>query len=147
MPSESVEVSVKAVLPTPEGSGVFLGTDKKTFVIYVDPTLGHSIALAITPFKKERPLTHDLMGNILNGLGASLERMVINDVQGTTFYARLILKMENEIGVKLVEVDARPSDAIVLALNARKPIAVAKTVLEKVEDVTAKLSRMLKERN
>jgi bifunctional DNase/RNase len=58
--------------------------------------------------KKERPLTHDLIGSILLGLGASLDHIVINDARDGTFFARIILRMENELGKKIVELDARP---------------------------------------
>ena len=69
--------------------------------------------------KKERPLTHDLIGRILLGLGARIDHVVINDSRERTFYARIFLRMENELGKKIVEIDARPSDSIVLALPAQ----------------------------
>ena len=147
MLADVADVTVRAVLPTPQGCGLFLFAERKTFVIYVDPSIGQSIALALSTVKKERPLTHDLVGNIFAGFGIMLERVVINDAISGTFYARIILKMENELGVKLVEVDARPSDAIVLALNAKKPIVVSRAVLDKSEDVSALLGKLLKEKN
>ncbi len=142
MQNDSLEVSIKAVAPAAEGCAVFLGAPKKIFVIYVDSSVGQSLSLALSTVKKERPLTHDLMTNICAGFGISFERMVINDALGTTFYARIILKMDNELGTKIVEVDARPSDAMVLALNAGKPIMAAASLLEKVEDATALMHKL-----
>ena len=147
MPIDSVDVQIRAVCAVPESCAVFLGSPEKVFVIHVDPAVGQSITVALSAVKKTRPLTHDLMMNIMVGFGIKLERVVINDAIGETFYARIILRMENELGVKLVEVDARPSDAMVLALNARKPIAAARSLLKKVDDASELLERLMKGKN
>ena len=83
----------------------------------------------------------------LDGLGAEIERIVINKVEDSTFYARLILSMDNELGHKIIEIDARPSDSLVLALNTGKPIYVARTVMESVEDMTEILTKILNQGN
>ena len=118
-------ITVKGVMPTSNGCAVFLGNEEKTFVIYVDRGIGEAIQHAVDNVQAERPMTHDLMITLLDGFGAEVERVVINHVDEGTFHARLIASMENEIGHKIVEVDARPSDSIVLALNSDKPIYVA----------------------
>jgi len=130
-------------MPTANGCAVFLGTDDKTFVIYVDHSVGNAMQMAIGGVKKERPLTHDLIGHILLGLGASLEHIVINDVKEGTFFARILLRMENELGRKIIEIDARPSDSIVLALQQERPIYATREVLDSVEDMTEVLERVL----
>lgn len=145
MENDAEPVTIKGVMPTANGCAIFLGPEEKTFVIYVDQYIGNAISMAINDEKKERPLTHDLMCSILLGLGANLERIVINDVDKSTFYARLIIKMENELGTKIVEVDARPSDSMVLALQSKRPIYVAKQVLDSVDDMTEILERILKQ--
>ena len=94
--------------------------------------------------KKESQLTHDLIGLILKGLGTSIERVVINDVDEGTFYARIIFKMENELGKKIIELDARPSDSIVLSLQMGKPIHVTRRVLDNVADMEEILEPILK---
>ena len=144
---DSREVTVKGVMPTSNGCAIFLGSDDKTFVIYVDPSIGNAINMTINQVKKERPLTHDLIGLILKGLEASIERVLINDVDEGTFFARIILRMENELGKKIIELDARPSDSIVLALQMKKPIFVADKVLENVEDMSEILDRILKKQD
>jgi bifunctional DNase/RNase len=66
-----------------------------------------------------------------------LDRVIINDADDDKFFARLILNMENELGKKIVEIDARPSDSLVLAVQNKRPIYVAKKVLDAVEDMTS----------
>tara|TARA_B100002019_G_scaffold209996_1_gene182592 strand:+ start:581 stop:1024 length:444 start_codon:yes stop_codon:yes gene_type:complete len=144
---DSSEVTVKGVMPTSNGCAIFLGNDDRTFVIYVDPAIGNAINMTINQVKKERPLTHDLIGLILKGLEASIERVLINDVDEGTFFARIILRMENELGKKIIELDARPSDSIVLALQMKKPIFAANKVLENVEDMSEILERILKKKD
>ncbi len=145
MPKDVVSVSIKGVMPTANGCAVFLGNDEKTFVIYVDHSVGNAIQMTLNGVKKDRPLTHDLIGSILLGLGANLDHVVVNDAREGTFFARILLKMENEIGRKIVELDARPSDSIVLALQAKRPIFVARAVFDGVEDMTEILERVLKQ--
>jgi len=147
MQNEVVEVGVKGVMPTANGCAVFLGNSDKAFVIYVDHSVGNAISMTLNGVKKERPLTHDLIGSILLGLSISLERVIINDVSEGTFFARIILQMQNELGRKIIEVDARPSDSIVLALQQKKSIFVAQKVFETVEDMTEILERVLKQQD
>ena len=87
---------------------------------------------------------HDL---ILKGLETSIERVLINDVDEGTFFARIILRMENELGKKIIELDARPSDSIVLALQMKQPIHVAQKVLDNVEDMSEILERILRKQD
>ena len=95
MTSETdIPVTVKGLVPTPTGCGVFLSNGGKVIAIFVD----HSVAAAITMFlhkiKKPRPLTHDLMASIFTGLGVSAQKVLINDLQDDTFFARLFLIQE-----------------------------------------------------
>lgn len=145
MKNDVVESAIKGVMPTSNGCAIFLGPEEKTFVIYVDQYIGRIISMAIDGEKKERPLTHDLICNLLAGLGTRVERIIINDVSDSTFYARIILKMENELGTKIVEIDARPSDAIAIALQESKPIYVARKVLDESDDYTQILEQILKQ--
>ena len=138
-----VEVQVRAVLPTSAGRAVFIGNDEKTFVIYVDESVGQAITMFMSHAQKERPLTHDLMGHLMTALGAHVERVIINDLKSSTYYARLIVVAENELQQrKIIELDARPSDCIALALQQKCPIYCAKDVFEEVEDMTEVLKQM-----
>jgi len=142
MSNEAVTVSVKGVMPTANGCAVFIGNDTKIFVIYVDHSVGNAIQMTLNGVKKERPLTHDLIGSILLGLGAELDHVIVNDAREGTFFARIFLRMENELGKKIVEIDARPSDSIVLALQQNRPLFVARAVLDGAEDMTEILERV-----
>lgn len=145
MDNQVTTVIVKGVMPTSNGCAVFLGNDEKTFVIYVDQGIGEAIQRAVSGEQAERPMTHDLMLTMLDGLGAEVERVIICDVEQGTFYARLILSMENELGHKIVEIDARPSDSIVLALACGKPIYTAQSVLDSVDDMSEILAKILQQ--
>jgi bifunctional DNase/RNase len=145
MQKDVVEVSVKGVMPTANGCAVFLGNDDKTFVIYVDHSVGNAIQMTINGVKKDRPLTHDLIGHILLGLGAKLDYIIINDVKEGTFFARILLRMENELGKKIIEIDSRPSDSTVLALQHKRPIFAARKVFDAVEDMSEILERVLQQ--
>jgi uncharacterized protein len=145
MQHEVIKVTVKGVMPTNNGCALFLGTADKTFIIYVDVAIGASISMIVNDVERERPITHDLISNIFLGLGVQLQRVVINDVEERTFFARIILKMENELGTKIVEIDARPSDAIAIALREKRPIYATRKVLDAEEDMSELLERILKE--
>lgn len=142
MQNDVVPIAVKGVMPTANGCAVFLGNDEKTFVIYVDHSVGNAIQMTLNGVKKDRPLTHDLIGSILLGLGAQLDHVTVNDAREGTFFARILLRMENELGKKIVEIDARPSDSIVLALQQKRPLFVARAVLDGTEDMTEILERV-----
>lgn len=145
MKNDVVQVEVKGVIPTTNGCAVFVGNDEKTFVIYVDHSVGAAITMFLHNTPKERPLTHDLIGNIFKGLGARVERVVINDLKNSTYFARLILMVENELGKKILEIDARPSDCLALAVQQKSPVYVANKVFAAVEDMSEVLKRMSKE--
>jgi len=141
-----VEVEVKNVLATSAGSAVFIGNDEKVFVIYVDHAVGSAINMFLHGTPKPRPQTHDLFADVLIALGAHVDRVVINDFSDTVYYARLILIAENELEEKkIVEIDARPSDSIALAVQAEAPILVAEHVWESVEDMSIVLKKMQEE--
>lgn len=138
-----VQVEVKNVLATSAGSAIFLGNDEKVFVIYVDHSVGSAINMFLHGTPKPRPQTHDLFADVLTALGAHVDRVVINDFTDTVFFARLIIIAENELDErKIVEIDARPSDSIALAVQARAPIYVAHHVWESVEDMSIVLKKM-----
>ena len=131
-----VPVTLRGLLPTPQGVGVFLGNDQKVMAIFVDHLVAAAMTMAIKDLSPPRPLTHDLLVNVLAGFGVRVRKVVINDLKDETFFARLHLVQENELGRNLVEIDARPSDSIVLALRHRCPIVVARSVWDAAEDMT-----------
>jgi bifunctional DNase/RNase len=144
---EVLQIEIKAILPTMSGSAVFLGNDKKAFVIYMDPMVGNAISLLINGTKNERPLTHDLMGLLLTSLGAKVERVIINDLKGATYYGRMIVTVENELQQrKVIERDARPSDCLAMAVQQKAPIYITHPIWDEVEDMTEVLKKMIQEK-
>ncbi len=79
------------------------------------------------------------MANLFQGFGIELERVIITSLKNSTYFARLILRQENELGTKLVELDARPSDCLALAAALKRPIYVARTLFLESEDMSEHL--------
>ena len=144
MPSSDVlPLAIRAVIPTNGGTALFLGDDEKVFLVFIDNAVGAAIAMHLGNVPPPRPQTHDVMAGVLSALGAKLERAIINAVEGETFYARMIFSMENEVSErKVVEVDARPSDSIALALRMEAPLFVSRAVWESVPDRTDDLRKL-----
>lgn len=85
-----------------------------------------AIALEIEGIKPPRPLTHDLLKNVIDNLGASIIEVIIDELKENTFYAKIII----EVSALTNEIDSRPSDAIALAVRAQSPIYVSEAVME-----------------
>jgi bifunctional DNase/RNase len=99
--------------------------------IWVGPVEANAIALQVENVQAPRPMTHDLLRNVLAELGASLTRVVITDLHDNTFYAYLELKRDGEV----IFVDARPSDALALSIRTRAPVFVDTRVLDQAKSV------------
>lgn len=96
--------------------------------IVIGVTEAYAIDRRIKGLQFQRPLTHDLLGNVIESLDGELEKIVINDLQDHTFYAKLVIRQ----GGELIEVDSRPSDAIALGVANEVPIYVEDHVLREV---------------
>lgn len=142
MKREVIPVNIRGILPANSGAALFLGNDDKVFVIQVESGMAQVIGMFLRDAPKERPLTHDLMGHVFKGFGITVERIVITELKGTTYFARLILKEENELGQKIVELDARPSDCLAIATYHKAPMYVSTELFEQVEDMTELLDKM-----
>jgi uncharacterized protein len=141
--SDLVRVEPVALLPTPAGCAVFLGDGKKVIVFYIDPSIGASINAVLSGAHPPRPLSHDLFAQTLDAFGAEVLHVTLVRHEDEVFYARLIIKAENEImEKKIVELDARPSDSIALAVRHKAPIFVLPEVWEGLEDMTEALEAL-----
>jgi bifunctional DNase/RNase len=136
MKNDVVPVEIRGILPANTGCAVFVGNDEKVFVIQVEHSMGAVIGMFLRDTPKERPLTHDLMASIFKGFNVTIERIVITELKNSTYFARLILQQQNELGRKIVEVDARPSDCLALATAQKRPIFVAASLFNQVEDMS-----------
>jgi len=95
--------------------------------IWIGPAEADSIAVKLQDVTVPRPLTHDLLRNVLDTLGATVTSIVVCDLRNDTFYAKIMLSVNGED----MEIDSRPSDAIALAVRVKAPIYVEEAVLDK----------------
>jgi bifunctional DNase/RNase len=142
MKNDVVPVEIRGILPANSGCAIFVGNDKKVFVIQVEHNMGMVIGMFLRDQPKERPLTHDLMNSVFKGFNISIERAIITELKNSTYFARLILQQQNELGRKIVEIDARPSDCLALATAQKRPLFVASPLFEQVEDMSEVLERI-----
>jgi uncharacterized protein len=142
MQNDVSPVEIRGILPANSGCAIFIGNDEKVFVIQVEHNMGAVIGMFLRDTPKERPLTHDLINSIFKGLEVKVERVIITELKNSTYFARLVLKQENELGQKIVEIDARPSDCIAIATAQKKPIFVRTLLFDQVEDMTEVLERI-----
>jgi uncharacterized protein len=99
--------------------------------IWVGVFEANAIALQIENVQTPRPMTHDLLKNIIDDLSAQVERIVVTELKENTFYALIHLRKNGHS----IEVDARPSDAIALALRTHSPIFVEEAVIQNARSV------------
>ena len=142
MKNDVVPVEIRGILPANSGCAIFVGNEHKVFVIQVEHAQGHVIGMFLRETPRERPLTHDLMNSVFKGFNITVERAVITELKNSTYFARLILQQHNELGRKLVEIDARPSDCLALAAAHKKPLYVSSPLFEQVEDMSEVLERI-----
>jgi bifunctional DNase/RNase len=140
---ELVRVEPIALLPTQAGCAVFLGDGAKAIVFYIDPGVGASINASLSGHQPPRPLTHDLYLLTLEAFGAKVTRAVIVRMENEVYYARLIIEAENEIMErKIIELDARPSDCLAIAVRCDAPVYVVRELWESLEDMSSVLAEM-----
>ena len=141
-----LEVRVERVLGWREGSAhaVVMERDGKRFLIFVGPYEGGAIKRELAGEKPERPLTHDLLDFILRGFEIRVVKVVVSALVNEVFCATLTLERGATPGAPRDEVrlDARASDAVVVALKAKAPLYVTRRVFEGVEDVTPHLKKL-----
>lgn len=130
---ELIEVTVKGItIDVQSNSPMVILEDKKgnkMMPIWIGLNEARAIATELEGITLPRPMTHDLMKNVISGLNASLERVIVNDLKNSTFYALVVIRFKR----KSYQFDARPSDAIALALRFSVPIYVEKSVFEKAQ--------------
>jgi len=123
-----VELLDVAIEETTEAFVMFLKevNGNRILPIWIGQNEGQSIKIALENFKVPRPLTHDLIKSIFLAFNAKVEKVVINGLKNSTYHARLILRQ----GKRLISIDARPSDAVAIAVRIGAPIFVVKEIME-----------------
>ena len=130
-----IEMSIKGLMVDPiTNMPIVILKDKlgeRVLSIWVGIFEANAIALQIENVATPRPMTHDLLRNIITDLDGSVDRIVVSDLKDNTFFAIIHLTVRWE----RIAVDARPSDAIALALRTRSPILVDETVIDNAKTV------------
>ena len=130
-----IEMTIKGLMVDPiTNMPIVILKDKegdRVLPIWVGIFEANAIALQIENIATPRPMTHDLLRNIITDLEGRVDRVVVSDLKENTFYAIVHLTVRGE----RIAVDARPSDAIALALRTRAPILVEETVIENAKTV------------
>src|SRR6266704_3409262 len=120
--------SVRINLATQHRVVILKATRQERYLfIWIAHAEAYAIAVELQGTTSPRPLTHDLLKNLISELGAKIVSIVISDLIEDIFYARIVL----DVAGRHVEIDSRPSDAIALAVRARTPIFVEESVLER----------------
>ncbi len=126
-----VEMTVESVrinLATQQRVVILKATKQERYLfIWIAQAEAYAIAVELQGTNPPRPLTHDLLKNVISELGGRIVSIVISDLIEDIFYARIIL----DVAGRHVEVDSRPSDAIALSVRAKAPIYVEESVLER----------------
>ena len=132
-----IEMTIKGLMVDPiTNTPIVILRDKdgqKVLPIWVGIFEANAIALQIENIATPRPMTHDLLRNVIHDLRAEVKKIVVCDLQENTFYALIYLAIDGR--GDLVAIDARPSDAIALALRTRAPIFVEETVIDHAKTV------------
>src|SRR3989475_10060860 len=130
-----IEMNIKGLMVDPvTNMPIVILRDKdgqKVLPIWVGIFEANAIALQIENISTPRPMTHDLLRNVIEDLKATVIKVVVSDLQDNTFYALIYLLLDGNT----VAIDARPSDAIALALRTRAPIFVEETVIDNAKTV------------
>jgi len=125
-----IEVQIEGVFAHESGGSisrfVLVSDGERRLPILIGPFEAQAIQLVLENTRPDRPMTHDLFRSVLDRLNATLDRVVVDDFWNTIYYAKLYLKS----GKEEFEIDARPSDAIALAVRFEAPIYVAETILD-----------------
>jgi len=147
MGKELMEVKVMGIVVDPKASNpVVVLVDlsgQKALPIWIGVFEAEAISRGLEDVVTLRPMTHDLMKQILDTFQASLTRVVISDIKGNTFYANLHLNIE---GREMI-VDSRPSDAIALAVRVKAPIFIAESVIDVTKQLGLLASNILEEQD
>ena len=142
---EFVEVKVAGLMLDPFSNApiVILKDLNETITIpiWIGIVEASSIAIQLEKVQIPRPLTHDLLKNILETLGASVKRIEVTDLRDNTFFALIHLVTNG----KQITIDSRPSDAIALALRTNSPIFVHEKVIEKSKKIDTKDAKFSEE--
>lgn len=126
--NEMVVESVRVHMLSSQHVVILKDTERDRYLpIWIGPWEANAIAMRLQGLTPERPLTHDLFSTTLQELGVTVKQIIVTDLTEETFRARLVLELEG----RTVDIDARPSDAIALAIRFEVPIFATDAVLDR----------------
>jgi bifunctional DNase/RNase len=134
MSLELIPTTFYKILQSRSYTTIILEGGGKKFAIYTDSQVGKNIQMHLARSKKSRPSSQELIHNILRGYNIRPLQIVIQNVEDSIYFARLFLEMETEEKKTFLEIDARPSDCITLALLSNIPMFCRKEVLDKLSE-------------
>lgn len=132
MTQDFVQVAFDRIIQTRAYTAVVLKSQDRRFAIFSEYTVGKFLQSHLSGEERARPQTHDLLSTLFGAFDIRVKQVLINDMKETTFFARLFLEMEKDQMRHIVEVDARPSDCIILAFLHNAPVFCSKDVIDKV---------------
>jgi bifunctional DNase/RNase len=135
MATELIPITFNKIMQSRSYTVIILGTDQKKFAIYTDPSVGRNIQTCLTQEHKPRPYTHDLINAIFRGFEIKPLQIVITDIEDTIYFARLYLEQQMGDTTTVLEIDARPSDCITLALLGNIPVFCRREIFDRAVPV------------
>lgn len=126
-----IPVHFEKILQTRGYCVILLSALEKQIAIYAESSVGKNLQIHLTEGEKLRPLSHDLLSMILSGFDIEVIKVVISDLKETVYYSKIFLqRRDNEKVRRILELDARPSDALLIAIVKKAPIFCTQQVLE-----------------
>ncbi len=135
MDFELIPIQFNKIMQSQNYTVFILGTKEKQFAIYTSPHVGHNLQMHLADQVKPRPYTYDLINSVFSGLNIRILQVVITDVQDTLYFAHLFVEQETDGLWNILEIDARPSDCLTLALENDIPIYCTKEVFDKTVSI------------
>jgi len=132
MTQDFIQVAFDRIIQTHVYTAIVLRNKDQRFAIFTESAVGRFLQSHLSGEERTRPLCHDLLATILGALDVRVKQVVINDVQDTTFLSRIYLETEKDGLRHILEIDARPSDCIILAFLHNAPVFCTKQVVDKV---------------
>lgn len=132
---ELVQIFFNKIMQSRAYTVIILGNDEKQFAIYTDPLVGRNLQMLLTKEPHPRPYTHNLIDSIFSGFDIRLKQVVINNIEDTIYFSRLYIEQDVGDQKQILEIDARPSDCLTLALMHNAPVYCRRDILNEAVPV------------
>ncbi|MBI5274444.1 MAG: bifunctional nuclease family protein [Chlamydiales bacterium] len=133
--NQVIPLTYNKILQSKSYTVFILGNEEKKFAIYTSPQIGENIQVYLSEEISSRPSTHQLIQNLLKGTNASVSQVVIYDVHDTIYFSKIFIEINEDGKKKILDIDARPSDCLTLAIMNSAPIFCTKETFDKAVEV------------